>query len=143
MSPIQLREVAMITTEIDVLGGSELFFIDDNAENLYLLETGSVEIRYVVLDKNLPHLRKDFLVGVINPGDIFGISALIEPYVMGATAKAVEDSRVLQIHAAELRRLSEDDPSLGCGLQKAVAKVTMSRLDHTRILLAGASSPLN
>jgi len=143
LNPNQLREVAMITDQIDIPAGSELFSTDDYAEHLYLLETGNVELHYVVIDENLPHLRKDFLVGVINPGDIFGISAVIEPHEMGATAKAIEECQVLQIDAHELRQLGENDLALLCGLYKAVAQVAKSRISHTRILLAGASSPLN
>ncbi len=143
LTPFQLREVAMISTELEMPAGSIIFSTNDQAENLCLLEMGSVELHYEVMDENLPHLRKDFLVGVINPGEIFGISALIEPHIMGATAKAIEDSRALQIDAAGMRRLSEEDPAMACELHKALAKVAKDRLSRTRILLAGASSPLN
>jgi CRP-like cAMP-binding protein len=143
MTPAQLREVAMISTELEFSTESELFATGDPAENLYLLEMGNIELHYVSIDENLPHLRKDFLVGVINPGEIFGISALIEPHVMGATAKTIADGQAIQIDATELRRLSMEDSALAYGLQKAVAEVAMSRITHTRVLLAGASSPLN
>ena len=33
---------------------------------------------------------KEFYAGSINPGEVFGISALIEPYTNNATAKALK-----------------------------------------------------
>ncbi len=142
MSPAQVREVAMISEEIELEDGDILFAIGDQANALYVLLTGAIDLHYIVIDEHLPQLRKDFLVGTINPGEPLAVSAVIAPHQLTATAVATEDSTLLKIDAAELRDLCDSDPSLAYGLQTQIAKATMERLHMTRVLLAAATSPL-
>lgn len=132
----------MITEEIALERGEVLFSIGDKAEALYVLLTGSVDLHYIVIDEHLPQLRKDFLVGTINPGEALGISAIIPPHKLTATAVATEPSTLLKIDGAELLALCDADPALAYGLQAQIARSTMERLHMTRVLLAAATSPL-
>ena len=141
MTPDQQREVAMITDEVEVADSEAIFTIGDKAEALYLLVNGAVDLHYIVVDEHEPELRKEFMVGTVNPGEILGISALVEPYEMTTSAIAIQDCRLLKIDAVELRRLSEHDQSLALGLQRKVAKVTMERLHAARVQLAAATAP--
>lgn len=138
----QLRELAMITTEVAVDKGEKLFQIDDEADALYFLTHGSFELHYVVIDEHEPELRKEFLVGNINPGEILSISAIIEPHKLTTTGIADSESKLLRIDAEELRELCDEDQGLAYGLMKQIAKSTMERLHATRIQLAAASAPL-
>lgn len=140
MSPEQLREVAMLTEEIAVPPDTFLFHIDYAADALYFLQSGSVELRYVVIDENLPQLRKDFMIGNINPGEVLGISALIEPFKFTATAVTSELCKLLKIDALALRDLCDKDHDLAYGLQKQLARTTKERLYTTRVLLAAATA---
>jgi CRP/FNR family cyclic AMP-dependent transcriptional regulator len=141
MTPDQQREVAMITNEVDLADGETLFAIGDKAESFFLLVAGGIDLHFVVVDENEPELRKEFMVGSVNPSEILGISALIEPYEMTTSAIATQDCHLLEINAIELRRLSEQDQALALGLQKKVAKATMERLLATRVQLAAATAP--
>jgi CRP/FNR family cyclic AMP-dependent transcriptional regulator len=141
LSHDQLTEVAMLTDEVEIPKNSILFSIGDRADALYFLETGSIDLHYVVVDEHLPELRKDFHIGTINPGEVFGISALIEPYKLTATAVTTSNCTVLKVDATGLHRLCEQDHDLAYGLQKQIAKTTMERLHATRILLAAATAP--
>jgi CRP-like cAMP-binding protein len=140
LSAEQLREIAMITDEVEVSADAVLFETGAKAEVLYLLVSGLVELHYVVVDEHEPDLRKDFLVGVVNPGEILGVSAVIEPYSLTATAVVVEDSRLLKISAESLRDLLERDERLALMFLKQVNKATMARLQTTRIQLAAATA---
>jgi putative ABC transport system ATP-binding protein len=140
MTADQRREVAMIADEVEVAGGDTIFSIGDQAEALYLLTHGAVDLHYIVADEYEPELRKDFMVGTVNPGEILGISALVKPYEMTTSAVAIQDSRLVKIDAVQLRRLSEYDQALDLGLQKMVAQVTMERLHATRVQLAAATA---
>lgn len=142
MTPAQIREVAMICEEIELVSGETLFTIGDEATALYVLLTGAIDLHYIVIDEHLPQLRKDFLVGTINPGEPLAISAVIPPHTLSATAVAAEDSTLLQIDGPELLALCNADPALAYGLQAQIAKATMERLHMTRVLLAAATSPL-
>ena len=139
LTPDALREVAMITDELTVDDGAILFEMGAKAEALYFLIAGSVELHFVVMDEHEPDLRKDFLVGTISPGEIFGISSVIEPYALTATAVTVEPSRLLQITAVALRQLLEQDQALAIRFLQKVNKATMERLQKTRVELAAAT----
>ncbi len=142
MTHQQQQEVAMITDEVEVPANMILFNIDEKADALYLLMTGSVDLHFVVLDENLPALRKDFMIGTINPGEVLGISALIEPYNLTSTAVATQPCTVLKTDALALRDLCDQDHDLAYGLQKQLARTTMQRLHATRVLLAAATAPV-
>lgn len=137
----QLAEIAMLTEEVTVPRNHILFTINDHAEALYFLQTGSIDLHYVVVDENLPELRKDFHIGTINPGEVFSISALIEPHRVTSTAVTTTDCTLLKIDAVKLHQVCEKDPKLARGLQKKVAQTAMERLHATRILLAAATAP--
>lgn len=141
MTPDQQREVAMITDEVGLADGETLFSRGDKAEALFLLVHGAIDLHYEVVDEHEPELRKDFMVGNVNPGEILGVSALVEPYEMTTSAIAIQDCQLLEINAVELRKLSEQDQALALGLQKKVAQVTMERLHATRVQLAAATAP--
>ena len=142
MTHQQRQEVAMIADEVEVPTNTILFAIEDKAEALYLLMKGSIDLHYVVMDENLPALRKDFMIGTINPGEVLSISAMIEPYVLTTTAVTTQPCTLLKIDAVALRDLSEQDHDLAYGLQKQLARTTMQRLHATRVLLAAATTPV-
>lgn len=139
----QLREVAMIAEEIELARGETLFSIGDPAESLYFLLSGAMELHYVVIDEHLPQLRKDFMVGTINPGEVLGISAILQPdSTMTATVLATTDSALLAMNGEDLLDLCSADTELAYGLVYQIAKATMERLGSTRVLLAAATSPV-
>ncbi len=141
MNHDHLREVAMITDEVEVKEGNVLLNIDTPATAIYLVVSGGFDLHYIVVDDLNHKLRKDFIVGNINTGELLGISGVIEPYTYTATAIAIQDSHLLKIDAEALRTLAENDSVLGCGLQRQVAKVAMERLHVTRVQLAAAIAP--
>ncbi len=96
MTADQLREVAMITEEIECESGSVIFHTNAQADACYLLMEGSIDLHYVVIDEHEPDLRKEFVVGNINPGELLGISSIVEPYKYTASAIVINDSRLLQ-----------------------------------------------
>lgn len=140
MTQEQLKEVAKISDDIQVPKGATLFQMDEPAEALYLLVDGEVDLHYVVLDKLKTGIRQDFHVGTIDPGHLVGISALIEPYQLTATAVVTEPSRLVRIDAQRLRDLEHRDHDLAYGLQKKIAQATMERLHSARVELLAANS---
>lgn len=143
----QQKAIAMITEEASYEAGTTLFQEGQPADTLYLLMEGSIDLYFTVGSEprgvytyptpvNEP--VKEFFVGEINPGEPFGISALIEPYQLTASARAHSPSRVLKIEAAGLRALCEVDCRMGYGLMRQVAKAALERLHYTRVQLVGA-----
>jgi CRP-like cAMP-binding protein len=138
MNDSELKAVAMIAEEVVFERGQALFAIGQPAEALYLLMDGSVELHYVVTDEFDPQLRKEFYLSDISPGEMCGISALIEPHQYTSSARAAGLSRAIRIESAALRALCEVDPKLAYGLMRQAAKVAVERLHDTRVQLAAA-----
>ena len=139
MNHEQLHEVAMITEEKILEAGAVLFTAGEPANTLYLLREGGVELHYTVTDERGMEREQDFLVGMVNPGDVVGISALIRPHQFTTSALISESSQLLELDAVELRALCEKDTVLTAEWQRHIAEVTLERLHNTRIQLLAAS----
>lgn len=140
MNHEQLRQIAMISEEVALEEGETLFEIGDRASALYLLQEGSIDLQYIVVDELKTGKRMEFHIGQINPGELLGISSLIKPHKVTATAVADTPSQLVKIDATELRALEEADSALAYGLQQKVARAAMRRLHDTRLELLAATS---
>jgi len=133
-----LTAIAMLADEMAFETDAVIFETGQPANRLYFLIEGCVDLHYVVVDEINTELRKDFFISEINPGEPFGISALIEPYRYTGSVRATCGSRVLQFDAAGLRALSAVDPKIDAALMRKIAMAAMSRLQDTRTQLAAA-----
>ena len=138
LTEAQLKAVAMIAEEVALEKGETLFETDRPAEALYLLMEGGIELYYVVTDALDPKLRKEFYISDISPGEVFGISALIEPYVYTSAGRVAALSRLIRIEGAGLRALCELDCELGYGLMRQLSRTAIERLHDTRVQLVAA-----
>ncbi|MBL8152599.1 MAG: Crp/Fnr family transcriptional regulator [Anaerolineae bacterium] len=134
----QLKAVAMIAEEIAVETGELILEAGQPAEALYFLLDGSTELCTIVTDQVRPESRKEFYISDVNPGEILGISALVEPYRYTGTARARGPCRIIKIEAFPLRELCAKDLKLAYGLMRETAKAAMERLHDTRVQLAAA-----
>ncbi len=137
LSDDELRLIAEVAREERHEAGSVFHREGVELEALYFVRSGRVRVE---LDLDLkPHLeRSTFLVDRLRDGEAFGWSSLVEPYVSTATVKAEQDTEVVAIDAAELRRILEEHPHIGLVVFRALAKVVGSRLRHSWAQLAGA-----
>jgi CRP-like cAMP-binding protein len=135
MDDKELKAVATIAQDLHLKAGDVLVEADRPADALFFLIDGHLPYYMVVTTEHMPNYRREYFAGYINPNEIFGISALIEPYQFTATIRAEEPCRVIRIEAPALRALCEVDAHLSTGLMKAVAKTAMERLEMTRVQL--------
>ncbi len=138
LTDAQLRQIAMISDEETHDKGKILLKEKAPADDLYLLIKGSVDLLFTVEEEYHPDRRKEFPVGEINHGEIFGISALIEPHRYTSTVRAASPVEVIHINGRALREQCTADPSLSCHLYAQVAMLALERLDATRVQLAAA-----
>jgi len=136
MDYAQLKAVAMIAEKLTFEKDEVIMEAGKPANHFFFLINGSVSYYMVATSDHDPYYRKDYYLTDINPGEIFGISALIEPYIFTATLRANKVSHVIQIDALSLRALCEVDAKLALGLYRAVAKTAMERLNIARLQLA-------
>lgn len=133
-----LNAIAMLADDVTFEKDEVIFESGRPADTLYFLIEGCVDLHYIVVDEINAELRKDFFISEINPGEPFGISALIEPYRYTGAVRATCSSRVLKLDAAGLRALCAVDPKIDAILMRKVATAAMSRLHDTRVQLAAA-----
>jgi CRP-like cAMP-binding protein len=140
MDDKQLKAVAMIAEEKTYDNGYDIVENNSPAAKLFFLIEGTASYYYIVTSEHDPYYKQEYFISDFNPGEIFGISALIEPYVFTASVRAEKSCRLIEIDASALRALCEVDTTLNCGLMRAVAKAAMERLQHTRVQLIAAKA---
>lgn len=139
MNDAQLKGVAMVAEEVVFRPGETILEAGQPAKDLYFLLEGNAEYYYLVTTEHDPDYRQEYYISDFDPGDIFGISALIEPYVYTSTVRAGKKGcRAIRLEASALRALCEVDHDLSCGLLRAVAEAAMERLQSTRAQLIAA-----
>ncbi len=134
----QLRALAMFSDEVGWEAEGTVFEAGQEATHLYLLKNGSVELYYVVADERNPGSRKEYFICQVNPGELFGVSALLEPHELTATAIASRPSSAIRLDGKRLLDLSRSDPDVGCKIMHELARSIYERLRHTRVQLAAA-----
>jgi CRP/FNR family cyclic AMP-dependent transcriptional regulator len=140
LSEVELKALSNIAEEKTLNKGDLIFEECDTSDKLYLLIEGNVDLSYRSIDEFHSYTTppKEFYAGSINPGEVFGVSALIEPYSNNASATASESSRVIVIDAIELRKLLGKDMAMAYHLAKQTVVVLMDRLISLRVQLAAS-----
>lgn len=135
LSEEQIERIAQISTVERLPAGATVFTAGSPATNLYVLQEGSVALNMKVqVGSRAP---RDATVEVLTPGNAFGLSALVPPYILTLSATCLDPSTVVVIDGTRLRELTESDPRLGSEVLKRLSSsVTrrneeiVQRLDH-------------
>jgi CRP-like cAMP-binding protein len=133
----ELEKLAALARDVSVLENAVIFAEQQTANALYFLLDGEVDLYTTVSATNPTRL----FAGEINPGDPFGVSALLEPYVYRTSARALVVSRFLELDAQELRALMERDCALGMKLLRQMMRATLERVEVLRLHVAALSKP--
>jgi CRP-like cAMP-binding protein len=133
----ELSRIAQIANERPYPAGAVVFREGEVASHLYVLTDGAVELVYEI--PTTKEVTTSF-VGSIAAGEPFGLSAFNEPYLLTATARTETPIKVIEIDAAGLRALAEDNCHLGYNIMKQIARALGERLTFARVQLA-ASKP--
>lgn len=131
----QLASLAQIAEEVAFERGEIIFREGESAEDVFILLRGSVELYFTVEVTYKPELRKELYFDVIKPGEVFGITALIKPNHLTATARVAHPGRVVRINARAFLDLCEQDDEVAYQLMHRVAQAAIERLRATRLQL--------
>ena len=134
----EFAKLAVFAEEKNWQTGEVIFSIDQDAGMIYLLEKGSVDLHYKVVDDLVSDKSKEFYVGDIDPGEPFGVSALLAPFQYTASAVAATESSGIAIDAKKLLALANDNPKLGFALMSQLAKSIFEQLGQARVELVAA-----
>jgi CRP/FNR family cyclic AMP-dependent transcriptional regulator len=103
----------------------------EEARKFYLVEDGRVAVESQVAR------GMRFPLSIVYPGQAFGWSALVPPYVYTATVIPLSETRVIAIEQEALLSMMKADPQLGFTIMQNVACIVASRLRTMELALAG------
>jgi CRP-like cAMP-binding protein len=125
LRPDQLRLISEAAEEVALNAGDTVFRRGDAADHFFIVLEGEVALR-------LPSEEGvSLLVDEVTRGTIFGscICFQLDSYTL--TALCTQDSKLLKVRAATLKRLLDDDPVLGYAVQVLVSRVYFKRYVDT------------
>ena len=135
--------LAQAGDEIALAPGQFLFQEGDRLQSFYLVVEGSVDLILELTDRGQPpllaqqflrtHPTREIVVTVIGPGNMFGWSGLIPPYITTAGARAERDSRIIAFDCRQLRTLFEENCHFGYRMTVKAAQAIRDRLRDMRI----------
>ena len=105
---------------------STIFKKDEQASHFYVLVAGEVHIEIGGAEQTF---------GVGKPGEVFGWSALVEPYRYTATARCVKETRVLKISRDLLEAAVKEHPGEGLAVLKNLTGIVARRLRYAYLQL--------
>jgi CRP-like cAMP-binding protein len=112
--------------------GKTIFHEGDPSLYLYIVKSGKIAIEAHLPSKGA---RTNLTISTVGPGDVFSWSALVEPHIETAGARAVEESEVLGIEGGTLMELCCEDADLGFEIYRTLTQVMSARLIATRLQL--------
>lgn len=115
-----LSEIGKLSEEIIYQKESVIFTIGEEAFYIYELVEGTVDV--VVLERENMHFS------VIRPGEIFGWSALVDPYEYTATATCLTDVSAIRIARNSIEDVVKRHPAEGLVIYKHLAGIIGQRL---------------
>ncbi len=115
-----ISEIGRMGEEVTFKRDEVIFSTDESASFIYEMVEGEVDI--VVLEKENMH----FIVK--RPGEIFGWSALVEPYVYTATARCLAVTKVIRIARDVIENVVKRHPGEGLVIYKHLTGIVAQRL---------------
>jgi CRP-like cAMP-binding protein len=131
----QLKAIAMIAQEKTYLKDTILIKENTPANKLALLLEGDVDLIYSGGGEGAV---VNALVGSIAPGEVYGVSSLIEPFTFISSARATVPVKVVEVDGVALRALMDVDAKLAFALMRNIAQAVLERLKYTQVELAAA-----
>jgi CRP-like cAMP-binding protein len=118
--------LADMSREYDAPANARLLREGDDVPELSVLISGRVALNQHVAGRGAVTLM------TLEPGDVFGQSALVAPYRATSTVVSLEPVHVVAIDAASLRERVHVDCELTAGIYPKIAEALARRLDATR-----------
>ena len=131
LSEAELKSLSIIANQVSFRRGDTIFREDEPADTLYLLLDGWVDI---LINTDAHGVHRE-LVTTRTAGDVFGWSAIVEPYVYTASAICVSPVKMAAFKGADLLALFELDSRLCCLMMTRICQVVANRLTATRLQL--------
>ena len=125
----QLAALAPLFWRERLLANEYVFAQGNPAGNIYILENGSIVIRF------FPYDGGSLDIETIQPGGVFGWSAALGRPHYTSAAICLTDTQVIAARGSDLRRVMWTDKELGAELLDRMSQIVAHRLDSFRTQL--------
>ena len=122
MSEAEIRSLSGLFEEKPVPAGKTVFIENMPGESLYLIREGTIRI-----SKMLAEGDEQTMV-VLAAEDTFGEMAVLDSAPRSATARVIEDARLLSIGRAPFERFCDSHPTLGLKLLRNISRILARRV---------------
>jgi CRP/FNR family cyclic AMP-dependent transcriptional regulator len=129
----ELQLIAPLCRERAYDPGETICVAEEEADELFILQEGQVSLHVKL--SSVVERSGDVTIDALEPGRIFGWSAIVKQQRFTATARATQPTKVLAIRASELHQLFNQNTHIGFVVMKQLADVVSSRLRRTRLEL--------
>ena len=127
LSESQLQRLTSAAKEVQAPKGEWLFQEGKNADRIYILQSGAIEMLTKVKGNH------ELPIKIIrSKGECCGTSALVEPYEYSLSARIAEDAVLLEIRREDLEDIAREDKAVGCVIMTNLAQNLLSRLKESR-----------
>jgi len=125
----ELEAITEIADIRDCPKATVIFTENQEADALFVLLQGNVALHFEV------GRHEEAIVHSVGAGQAFGWSALIQPYLFTASAKCINNSKLVVIDRYRLRSLLDEDCHMGFVVMEKLAELVSERLKDTRLQL--------
>jgi CRP-like cAMP-binding protein len=122
IDPEVMEEIANICSEEKYTKDTVLFEKGEEAESLYILEQGALNL----VIKNGGSL----IYSLTEPGEVFGWSSLVESGLYTASGVCATDLKAVKIEREKLDKIFDRHPEVGFKVLKRLARVISQRLSN-------------
>lgn len=134
LTPEELDVIMRCCETITVKRGEQVFKAGEPAHSLFLVLSGTIELRfkaaYYAGALEIP-------LEAVGANGACGWSAMVPPYSYTLSAHATEDSKLLRIRQTDLQDCCEADTRLGYVVMKNIAQIVGARYELALKMLIG------
>ena len=130
LSDDELEKLLPLCRERVYEAGTIIFSEGAPCDTIYIVESGKI-----ALEINLHISRagdESATIDMVTRGGFLGYSALTDPYILTATGRTLEATKVITFDSVELKCLLQENPQIGYKTMNNLAKIVSSRYEHTR-----------
>jgi CRP/FNR family cyclic AMP-dependent transcriptional regulator len=126
-----LKAIAMAGEKMEVKKGHWFFREGDHAKQVYIIQKGAVEIKVSLGPQDIHQIG----VSSLKEGDLFGWSALVDPYKYQLGAVTSSNCQLIVFDGVRLCEIFTHHPTVGYILMSRITKIIGSRLINLRVQL--------
>jgi CRP-like cAMP-binding protein len=126
---MRLEQIANIARLRDFKHGDIVFRQGDPAQSIYLVARGNVSLEICAAGAGCKPIL------TLGAGELLGWSSVLEQTCYTARARALEQTRLVEINVAQLLTMFNHDPQFGYELMHRTALALAKRLSATRMQL--------